>query len=215
MTESAGHRQEVDCLEEGVEAAPTSAMDSSKSLVEVPDRSWIKPEHSQWQDLEYYFKIVACHASNLSHLLRQRAVKMAHLHRRCEYFAWRMRCMSRISLVIYQAIQSYGEEAELSDEMNDFLATSATLSLKNCLERFRCFNSFCRALPHQSDMDRISWSMIELRSSLEGLETVAVGERPLDHVMYSAETSLLNAIRCVRDAAGGHKRLIAIISDKT
>jgi hypothetical protein len=126
-----------------------------------------------------------------------------------------MRCMSRISLVIYQAIQLYGEEAALTDDINDFLAASATLSLKNCLERFRCFDSFCRVIPHQSGMDRISWSMVELRGCSQDLKTTAVGERPLDHVMYCAETSLLNAIRCVRDAACGHKKIKGIISKYT
>jgi hypothetical protein len=123
--------------------------------------------------------------------------------------------MSRISLAIYNAIQSYGEEAGLSDESNEFLAMSATLSLKTCLERFRSFDSFCRAIPHQSDMDQISWSMVVLRTSLDELETSAVGDRPLDHIVYSAEACILNAIRFVRDAAGGHRKLIAEITCHT
>jgi hypothetical protein len=47
MAEFASHRQEVDCVEGGVEAAATLDMYLSKSLVEVPDRSWVKPELSQ------------------------------------------------------------------------------------------------------------------------------------------------------------------------
>jgi hypothetical protein len=215
MAESTLHKQDADYLEEGADGTSTSAIDPPNSLVKVPDRSWIETELSSWQELELYFKIVACHASNLSHLLRQRALKMAHLQWRCEYFAWRMRCMSRISLAIYKAIQSYGEEAELSDESNEFLATSATLSLKTCLKRFRTFDSFCRAIPHQSDMDQISWSMVELRTSLEELEAAAVGDKPLDHVVYNAETCILNAIRFVQDAAGGHRKLIAKITHHT
>src|SRR2546423_9820275 len=40
-------------------------------------------------------------------------------------------------------------EAFRFDESNEFLATGATVSLKTCLERFRSFDSFCRAIPHQ------------------------------------------------------------------
>jgi len=215
VAESTLHQQDADYLEEGADGSSTSAIDLPKSLVKVPDRSWFGTKLSPWQELELYFKIVACHASNLSHLLRQRALKMALLRWTCEYFAWRMRCMSRISLAIYKAIQSHGEEAELSDESNEFLATSATISLKTCLERFRSFDSFCLAIPHQSDMDQISWSMVELRTSLDELETAAVGDRPLDHIVYSAEVCILNAIRFVRDAAGGHTKLIAKITCHT
>jgi hypothetical protein len=207
--------QEMHYFEE-VDIDSTLVMSSSmNSLVEVPQHPSDKVEDFPWHELELYFKIVACHASNLAHLLRQRAVKLKHLHEMCEYFAWRMRCMSRLSLVIFKAIQSYSEEAKLSDKMNDVLATSATLSLRNCLERFRSFDSFCRALPHHSGMDQTMWSMVELGNSLEDLEKVSIGDEPLRHVMYIAETALINAVRCVRDAAGGHHSLLRIISSNT
>jgi len=127
----------------------------------------------------------------------------------------RMRCISRLSLGIYQAIQQYGEEASLPRERNNVLMISATHSLKHCLGIFRYFDSFCRTPPHQPGTDRISRSMIELRSYYVDFPPVAVGEISMYDVVDNAEACLLNALWNVREGAGWYKHLVALIDSNT
>jgi hypothetical protein len=145
------------------------------------------------QELELYFKLVACHASNLSHLLSQRALKIEHLQLECDYFAWRMRSFSRKSLAVYQVIQTQLRRVPLLEEPDKCLYTSATRCLKDCIVKLRAFDSFCLAVPHQPGMDQISWSMVQYESTSRDVITSA-GATPLRDLVNSVEMDIRDAM---------------------
>ncbi|KUJ21242.1 uncharacterized protein LY89DRAFT_430856 [Mollisia scopiformis] len=186
-----------------------------RALNNEPVGSWFGLGLSPWQELELHFKIVACHASDLAYILRQRAFQTVKLQWRSDYFAWRMRCLSRMSLAMYQTIHGSGRKSNSFQDSKDFLATSAIVSLKNCIRNLQVFGSFCQAIQHQSGMDQTSWSMVDLGDCSDEELATGAEERSFDFMIHSAETCILNAAKLVSEAATGQKELYDKISYHT
>jgi len=176
------------------DVALTTATDHQNAPDKLSAPSRIETGKLPWQVLELYFKIVACHASTLSHLLRQRALKK-------EYFAWQMRCLSRVCLSVFCIIQIKGRKAGLHEEAREDICSSATDSLKKCITNFRAINSFCRAVRYQPRMDKIARSRVDFGDDSPEFEA-ETGDRALFSIIDDAETCILNAIKLVEEAIG-------------
>jgi hypothetical protein len=180
--------------------------DRQNSPSPLPDPSLIEHEFLKWQELELYFKFVACHASNLSHLLCERAHRMVHLQQKCDYFGWRMRNFSRKSLATYQMIRAQlrvvGSIQERKTD-GSRCTIACAVHLRECITGLRTFDSLCLAVPHQPGMDQIAWSMVQYENTSRNVITGA-GDMPLLDLIKSAERCIQSAMNLVSEAVGTH-----------
>lgn len=171
-----------------------------------PYESYWKDEgFSPWQELQLYLKIVACHASHLSHLLDRRASQVVNLHESYVIFSGKLLDMSNISLSLYYSVRSKESGWELFANTDEYLQKCAMVSthlLRDCIRQFRTLDTLCRVVHPQPGVEKIAWDMVALQThyscgQLEGIVDVGTGA-----------TNFLAVVECASNFLSRSKRFI-------
>ena len=165
----------------------------------VPESFWNDTGLSAQQELQLYFKIVACHASHLSSLFSRRASQFIQLQEGCRLCSKRLLDMSNLSLVYYHVSKSSQSYDPL--DYRHKLRLWATSWLKGCIKQYRILDSFCRIISPQPGMENLLWDMIWVESPYEG-ERRGIAVQRLMTIIDCATTWFDNARNIVLNKAG-------------
>jgi hypothetical protein len=162
-----------------------------------------------WEEVQLYFKIVACHASYLADLFERRASQFAKLRETCESLSAELKSISLKSMDLCHHNRFYGMEWDRFSRSNKHLsyyAWETTFCLRSCIKDLQYFDSFCRVVHPQPGMELIAWDRIQLENfyaeNPEHLDFHCSGEDGFRAIAESAVGSLMDAEKYVVMATG-------------